>query len=466
MERLITLLENVAVLIEQYMDLQIALLLLGGFVALLFGVMIFKSAQTKKLKRQLNEAENRFNEIKSTPLLFKLNKAVALARVNENVNQAIDACKGDFEHVQENLKLCSAMLGDIDDLIFVHKRKAARRAYLELNELLHELEVSARNVNLALDEVLQQENIQREQINVQKEEYRNLKKAFLKDALLYNDAYTTIEGRLANIETMFSSFEEWMFASEFNKASEQQRAIIDELSVLQSLYEQLPLLFEKAKGVLPALLENTSFEYLNARNKGVRLDQYDISEQLELVTSLLQEDLSKLRNCEIKGVKDHLEDAEVRLNQINDAIHKENRLYEEVHNNIDGLDGDIQTLLLQIEKLKGTYARVFERFGFENWEVRLVDLDSNMEDLRNNRNTINELILESKTPYNRIHAHFSEVELQLRQLEKEVSTMLEQLESACADESRAKKQLVKLQVILNDIKISIHKQHLPSVSIK
>ncbi|MGL5977729.1 MAG: septation ring formation regulator EzrA, partial [Erysipelotrichaceae bacterium] len=232
MERFNILFENFKTIVEQYVDFSVVVYGAVALGILIVVGMVVRSFRLKALKKSLQEAETRFQSIKSTPLLFKLNKAVALARVNDSVNQAIDDCKVDFETVQEQIKTCSAMLGEVDDLLYVRKRKAARNVYNKLDAILSEVEAGSARVLDLLDDVLQQENIQREQINVQKEEFRALKKEFVEHANLYNDAYTYIETKLLQVEKMFSTFEEWMFASEFNKASEQQQEIIAALAEL------------------------------------------------------------------------------------------------------------------------------------------------------------------------------------------------------------------------------------------
>ena len=56
-------------------------------------------------------------------MAFKLNKAVALSRVNEMMAETVETCRNDFDNIQEELKECSVSLAEIDDLIYVHKSK-------------------------------------------------------------------------------------------------------------------------------------------------------------------------------------------------------------------------------------------------------------------------------------------------------------------------------------------------------
>ncbi|MGL5978062.1 MAG: septation ring formation regulator EzrA, partial [Erysipelotrichaceae bacterium] len=236
-----------------------------------------------------------------------------------------------------------------------------------------------------------------------------------------------------------------------------------ELVVLQ---EALPPLFEKAKGVVPALLEHTSYEYLNARNKGIQLDQYEISQNLDVISSLLQEDLGRLRNGETHQIIDHMLESEKRLAQINESIQKETRFYDEVQNRYPELEEQLLNLGISLDKLKALYARVSERFGFENWETRLASMDEQFTRMVVERAELKTMVDAGHVAYSVIHVTFKQLDNSMQVMYNDLTQMSEKLESACSDESRGQKQLVKLQVILNDIKISIHKHHLPSISAK
>ena len=63
-------------------------------------------------------------------------------RVNEEMSQRVESCRTDFDNIQEQLKECSVTLAEADDLIYVHKAKAAKRRMEKLREQMAELELS------------------------------------------------------------------------------------------------------------------------------------------------------------------------------------------------------------------------------------------------------------------------------------------------------------------------------------
>lgn len=73
-------------------------------VLLVILTIVMIMLRQKKAKKELDELELKYNSLKSIPLSFKLNKAVALSRVNQEMAQRVEVCKNDFDLVSEKLK--------------------------------------------------------------------------------------------------------------------------------------------------------------------------------------------------------------------------------------------------------------------------------------------------------------------------------------------------------------------------
>ena len=74
--------------------------------------------------------------------------------------------------------------------------------------------------------------------------------------------------------------------------------------------------------------------------------------------------------------------------------------------------------------------------------------------------------MEKSVPYTTVLISYKELDQSNTIFMDEVAKMKVKLETACSDEERAKKQLVKLQLIVNEIHVKMSKHRLPSVSQK
>ena len=103
----------------------IAIAVLVVLIIIWFIVQRVKSGNYKK---QLEGYEVRYNAIKSVPLSFKMNKAVAISRVDPEAMSKVARSKDQFTAAEANLKQISTLLSDTEDDILVGKLKKAKNA--------------------------------------------------------------------------------------------------------------------------------------------------------------------------------------------------------------------------------------------------------------------------------------------------------------------------------------------------
>ena len=458
--------ENFINNLKNVVSIDILIYVIIGLILIIILTIVMMAIRKKKARKELEEMELHYNTLKGVPLAFKLNKAVALSRVNESIAEAVDSCKTSFDTVQEKLKECSVQLAEIDDLIYVHKAKKARAKMIDLEGDLGICEENVNKINETLDTILEQENEQRVHINLLKEKFRNVKKKIHDNKASFNQSLEYLEMEIAGIEKMFSSFEEWMFASEFNKAADQQKEIAEHIKDLEELIEILPSIYERAKGVLPRAIDEVGFNYAQARNKGVYLDHLEVKRNLELISDMLKNDLNKLRNGAPAGVHEDLNDCEKRIVQLQEQINREEKAFDEVNSNAEILFASIKSINQDVENIEVLYNKVYERFGFENWTYRLRETNEKLASLNDMKRGLDKILVEKTIPYSTVLISYKELEQSTSGFANEVTEMKVKLNNACSDEERAKKQMVKLQLIVNEIQVKMRKHRLPSVSQK
>lgn len=440
-----------------------AVIAIGVFIILW---ICFSMYRAKKVKKQLEEAELTYNTLKSIPLPFKLNKAVALSRVNAAVSTNVEISRNEFDAVSEQLKTCSVLLGEIDDLIYIHKTKQAKRQLSELFDILEKSSTEVHRLSTSLDNILEQESAQREQINKLKNQFRIDKEIIRDNRASYNLGIEVLDDKITEIEKMFSTFEEWMFASEFAKAGQQQVEINDCVEQLENLMHDYPTLYDEARVNLPKLIDETSYIFAQSRNKGVFLEHLEVRRNLETISSTLKEDLSHLANGQIGNVMESLLESKKRLEQLRDQIMKEDHAYDELSQKVQPLFKEIFDQNQRIIEIKALYDRVKERFGFENWSESLAAIDKEIAKINEHRKAVEIVQIEKASAATTILLAFNELLHECESLNETIQKMKKKLDSACSDEERAKKQLLKLQLIVNEINVKINKNRLPSISLK
>ena len=265
---------------------------------------------------------------------------------------------------------------------------------------------------------------------------------------------------------MFSTFEEWMFASEFAKAGTQQVEISEAMKELEQLMDEFPALYEEAKLSLPKAIDETGYVYAQARNQGVYLEHLEAKRNLETVTAMLKDDLGRLAEGQIEGVMYSLLECEKRLQQLKEQIDREVKASEDFTASYEPLLNDIQTMNENIIKLRDLYEKVKIRFGFENLNDSLDAIDRMMSEVLIARDKLKDSAANQAIPATTLMLSMNELKQHCKELLDELGKVKKKLDTACADEERAKKQLLKLQLIVNEITVKINKNRLPSISLK
>ncbi len=437
---------------------------IGGLFAIALLFLIVRRARKSNLKRRLKDLEIRYNTVRSVPLPFKLNKAVALARVNSDVAATVDTAKKGFEGTQVELKQIANLLAETEDSILMGKLKAAKLTLGDLDGMIERTQATVGLLEKDLDGVLEEETQQRSKITDLKDAFRSLKNEYSEKSSQLTLCIETLDQRVAEIEKGFSMFEEWMYASEFAKAKEKMEEINEQLLETEGLVRRLPELVTLAKGVLPKQMDEISQLYSQLKQKGVFLQHLEIPKNLEMVSDTLKEDIINLRRGVVEQVEVHLNDNRKRLEQLTSSLDREDRAHGELYEAVRVSVKNVKECAELYQNLKLTFQKVAIRFGWEDLkdvlkvsEGKLLAVDENVQRLR-------KLSEEHTIPASTLLISVKETLQDINNLGSELQNAMNRVNGARSDEERAKKQLLKLHIIMNEIQVKIRKHHLPSIS--
>ena len=457
--------EKIKELMNQFVaNDKLLFIVIGIFILLLIIIVAITFVSRNKVKKLQTEAETLYTSIKSISLPFKMNKAESLARVNTSIKEAVEKSHSQFESVQTCLKECSGELGEIDDLIYVHKTKLAKAQLNDLMIKLKECEIEANKLNAVLDSILEQQSTQREQIIRLQNRFRVNKGVIASNREIYNSGVEVLEEKVITIEKMFSTFEEWMYASEFTKAAKQQSEINEAIEELELLMREYPSLYEEAKVTLPKAIDDTSYTYSQARNKGVYLEHLEVSKNLEIISSTLKDDLNQLSDGRCENVMESLLESRKRLTQIKEQVVHEEKAFDELNANLQYIYDQIDHVENQRLTLNALYEKKKDRFELNDMQNQLNQIETKIKKLFEDKDTLKGCVLEKTIPATTLLLTYKDLCADTNEVCDDFDKIKNQLENACSDEVRAQKQLLKLQLIMNEINVKMNKKRLPSVS--
>lgn len=436
----------------------------AAVVILIALILMIRSSNIKKAKKRLQALEVRYNSLKSVPLSFKLNKAVAIARLNEETMNSVTHCKDDFDLCQSNLKQIASMLADAEDAISMKKMKGVKDNLTDLENLCDLADGQIKKLESFLDKILEKESAQRAEVTRMKEEFRKVKQ-MLNDKngqLAY--CWDMIEFRVTECEKQFTLFEEWMYASEFEKAGTVLEVIHEKVDELAMIANEFPVLLQEARGFIPNLVDEVIHRHTAETNRGVYLQHLEIRRNTDLIISSLQEDLGLIRAGQIENIQSHLEDYKIRLNQLLQQIDRESISFEEVAKNQDRAVELIEDSKQLQEYVLSMHDVAKERFGIADMTEQIHEKDKKVDEISRLCARVLQMVRSSSVPSSTVLISLKELVQNAEIINGEYRALKEKLDTARSDEERAKKQLLKLQLIMNEMDVKIKRNKLPSIS--
>lgn len=440
------------------------LIVFTGLLVLAGLLLVIRKIMKSKIEKQAKALEVRYNKIKSVPLQFKLNKALALSKVNQPLIPIVEKAQKTHQEISETFKAIATLLADVEDYLLMGRLKQGRLGLVDIEELLVINEKQVTQLDQQLSDLLEEETTQRSTITQLKDDFRKIKATLINDSASYSLALDTLQQSLMDVEKMFSAFEEWMFASEFEKASAKTKEIATHITQLQQQLELLPKLITQVKGVIPKMIDDVAYSATRLKQKGVSIQHLDVARNLEMISNTLKEDLANLRLAITKDIQEHVDASLTRLNQLKTACEHEDKAFDEQVVVADELFSLMEQNQQTYQILNEQATKHGERFDIKEISEALPILESKLLENKDIAFKLKQLIKENTIPATTIILSLKDALAQVSANQKLLDSHLKTLENHLTEESRAQKQLLKLQLIINEIKVKIRKHRLPAIS--
>ncbi len=435
-------------------------------VAILIIWLIIHRVKTKRFYKELDELEAQYNLLKGIPISLKMNKAVAMSKVDEASLERVNNAQDDFNNVQNDIAKITADISEANDLIEAGKMSKADVLMKEIEKELKQADESAKGLESYLDELLAKETAQRQEVNDFKSKFRALKYQAQENAASLAFTWPIVEQKVYDTEKMFSTFEEWMYSNDFDKANAELEHIKTNIGELDDMLENLPTLIQDAKGVIPKMAENLHKNYVEERKRDVYLKHLNVEDNLTVMTGALKEDIKTMKSGSTLGVKEHLEDYKERIAQLTDAVNNEGVAFDELKNIITENESLNKDVIKNLDYVNTGFAKHAERFGLGELSNSLEEENTKFELLKNKKEEVDKVLNTNDVPSTAKLQEFKNYHKELGDLNRNILATREKIEMATGDETRAKKQLLKLQAVINTMKVKLRKFRLPNISEK
>lgn len=450
--------------IQEKTSLTVLIYICIAILILVLLTMISNSMRRRKAASRFEELEKEVNEVRNNSLDYKFNKAKAFSKANADIMERVNELSPKYKICIKGMDDCDTLCERANDYLDGHRTKKAMRTMDELETCLDDARERIRIVTKALDNILEKETEVRDFANALKERFASVKTVYQNNRPAYFKATTYFDSRIQEIENEFTSFEEWMYASEFNKAKDEGDKIAKEIDVVSSEVASCPDLYERAMAIIPAAVNEIRENEAELTKANVDLAYLETDKKLNTVSENLQASIHLIDIGNLADAQMVLSDITDTILNLQDQMNAEKDAYNEIHDGLAQNVISVDEIDVQLNEIKTLYGNIRDRFGLEDWTHRFALADEQMNNLKEACALIQKELDEDKMPRVDVIHYYREFANDIEEFKGQVNDMKMKLLNASSDESRAKKQLVKLQLILNEVRLNAATRNLPSVS--
>lgn len=438
----------------------VGLLLLAVIIVL----VIVNNTKKTNIKKSIDDLNVRFNSVKTIPLAFKLSKAQAMAKRNDETATEVKEYYEKYEEAQRHIDSIADMLENIEDSFACRNYKSCKEALQIISENIDDSEKEVRDIDKFLEKFSKKENDQRESSARLKEDFRELKLYINKNKVALSIANEGIDKKIQHIEDLFSKSEEFMYVSDYISSKECLDQISEDIASIRICLDSIPTLITDSKGVLPTMVDEVNRQYALLRQRGAYTIHLDIEKKLENIKKGISENIKVLSDGEIGGVKENNETLRAELNEILENIKAEGEAY----NGVKTVSDDIANKLNELKSLHNyvsvAYKKDSKRFGIEDLTAYLKEKEKSIDNYQADIIELNQDIVTNDSPSTLLLDRGNKI---LEAIGDDAKSLMEYktiFDKNTTVELRAKTQLMKLQVVLNEVEVKVLEYHLPTIA--
>ena len=433
-------------------------------LAVIIVLVIVNNTKKTNIKKSIDDLNVRFNSVKTIPLAFKLSKAQAMAKRNDETATEVKEYYEKYEEAQRHIDSIADMLENIEDSFACRNYKSCKEALQIISENIDDSEKEVRDIDKFLEKFSKKENDQRESSARLKEDFRELKLYINKNKVALSIANDGIDKKIQHIEDLFSKSEEFIYVSDYISSKECLDQISEDIASIRICLDSIPTLITDSKGVLPTMVDEVNRQYALLRQRGAYTIHLDIEKKLENIKKGISENIKVLSDGEIGGVKENNEALKAELNEILENIKAEGEAY----NGVKTVSDDIANKLNELKSLHNyvsvAYKKDSKRFGIEDLTAYLKEKEKSIDNYQADIIELNQDIVTNDSPSTLLLDRGNKI---LETIGDDAKSLMEYktiFDKNTTVELRAKTQLMKLQVVLNEVEVKVLEYHLPTIA--
>lgn len=455
---------NMYTYVTRHVPIEVMIYIGIAIVILIIVGIISRSMKKRRVSRRLHDLEADVNDMLDNNLEFKYRKARQFAENNEDLADRFKSIKPKHKICLQSIEATEDLYNRATEYFTRHKYKKAARAMDEVETVLDDTEERIRIVEESLDRVISREDEVRKNASRIIERADKLKKDYAekRDSFFSGTAY--MDKMISSMETSLQKLEEDLGQARFAEVREDCDKIQNECDEFEEIAKVYPSLYSRAKTELPQAIEEVKTAVARMEEERIDASYLGVDDKLDAISNALEDAVASLDEGDLKKAAPALDAITDQVLALNEDIAQEHVAFSEIQASLENNFATVDQSEAELAEIIRLYASIKDRFGLEDWTARFAKAREQLDELKTQRDQIQKQLEESEVYQVEVISGFRSFISRTDAFGKEVANMKQLLLGASSDESRARKQLIKLELILNEVRLNTSIRNLPAIS--
>ncbi|WP_288339445.1 septation ring formation regulator EzrA [uncultured Allobaculum sp.] len=455
---------NMYTYVTRHVPIEVMIYIGIAIVILIIVGIISRSMKKRRVSRRLHDLEADVNDMLDNNLEFKYRKARQFAENNEDLADRFKSIKPKYKICLQSIEATEDLYNRATEYFTRHKYKKAARAMDEVETVLDDTEERIRIVEESLDRVISREDEVRKNASRIIERADKLKKDYAekRDSFFSGTAY--MDKMISSMETSLQKLEEDLGQARFAEVREDCDKIQNECDEFEEIAKVYPSLYSRAKTELPQAIEEVKTAVARMEEERIDASYLGVDDKLDAISNALEDAVAGLDEGDLKKAAPALDAITDQVLALNEDIAQEHVAFSEIQASLENNFATVDQSEAELAEIIRLYASIKDRFGLEDWTARFAKAREQLDELKTQRDQIQKQLEESEVYQVEVISGFRSFISRTDAFGKEVANMKQLLLGASSDESRARKQLIKLELILNEVRLNTSIRNLPAIS--
>lgn len=367
--------------------------------------------------------------------------------------------------------IVTADLPDVEDMLFDAEEYIEKYRFSKAKSILHKIESILKETEGRIEKMVEElndligsEEMNRTDIDLLSEQYKELKKSILAHRHVYCKAANAIEKKLNEMETLFANFEEETENGNYFQAREHVLTLREKIQALQEKMDVIPHLLNECLHKIPIQLKEISDGTAEMKSQGYFLEHIGIEKELSRMEKQLEAYVNFIENLETEEVSKGIEDMNESINLLFDLLENEVKARSFVKEYSHRTKEKLLNLVKENKRLKEETNVVLLSYQLKEEELNIQrQIEKKLDSIRSSLEILDLDNGNISTAYSSIQEKLTNIINDLEKVEEEQKEYAQMLAALRKDELAARDRIQVLKQKVNEIKIQVQRSNIPGI---